>query len=99
MIHLDCPRFDSCNAALCPLQPDWRQVQHLPGEQVCFYARESGKVGAAERHAADPAFAAVIAVLPQVMAKHPDIGRRVEVAAKTGSKGANLRRKPAVEAA
>jgi hypothetical protein len=98
MIHTDCPRFFDCNAALCPLEPAWRQVQHLPGERVCYYAIQSAKAGAAEYHAADPAFAAFCDVLPEVLAKHPIIRRRVEEAAKTGSRGQHLRRNAAVNA-
>jgi hypothetical protein len=92
MLHTDCPRFFGCNAALCPLEPAWRGVQHLPGERVCYYATESAKAGAAEYHAVDPAFTAVVAVLPEVLAKHPIIRRVVERAAATGSRGRHWRK-------
>jgi hypothetical protein len=26
LLPRDCPRFEKCNAAVCPLAPDWRQA-------------------------------------------------------------------------
>ncbi len=39
-----CPRFDHCNAPLCPLD-DWTLRHHVKGEPVCFYLREAAKHG------------------------------------------------------
>jgi hypothetical protein len=30
----DCPKFQTCNANICPLDPLWRSAAHLPGEKV-----------------------------------------------------------------
>jgi hypothetical protein len=84
-----CPRFYSCGAAICPLDPNWRKAVHLNGEPVCYYALQSGKVGATERYAGEPAFAAVSDVLPEVLGRHPDIRQRVNRAARHGFPGAN----------
>ena len=43
MSHL-CPRFDHCNAPLCPLD-NWSTRHHVKGEPVCFYLREAAKHG------------------------------------------------------
>jgi hypothetical protein len=84
----DCPRFDSCNAAVCPLEPV--PSVHLKGEQVCYYLRNHVKAGAAERFKDDPVFAAVVEQAPIVLKRYPDIARRVAEAAKSSWKGANL---------
>ena len=48
MKTVDCPRFDRCNAALCPLDTGWRNRMHARGDSVCLYALESMKPTAAE---------------------------------------------------
>lgn len=84
-----CPKYHTCCAAVCPL--DATKAVHLPGEKVCYYLNASGKAGADERFENDPVFAACIAKLPIVCARHPDIRRRVERAAETGFRKNNLR--------
>lgn len=42
----DCPKWDSCNAAVCPLN---RTGKHLQDEAICLYARETVKTGSEER--------------------------------------------------
>lgn len=88
-----CPRFDTCNASVCPLDDRLPKAVHLAGEATCFYLRASGKAGAAERFRNDPTFAECVERLPAIVATHPDIGRSVERAAKTGFRKSNLRRK------
>ena len=34
-----CPRFDGCNAPICPLDPNALDRAHLKGEAVCHYLR------------------------------------------------------------
>lgn len=41
----DCPKFDSCSAPICPLDPDWHLRRHLSGEPVCLWLRELSKPG------------------------------------------------------
>lgn len=83
-----CPRFDTCSAAVCPL--DERKAVHLSGDRVCYYLTASGKPGAEERFQDDPIFEACKAKLPVIAARHPEIRRRVEAAARTGFRGKNL---------
>lgn len=90
----DCPRWHSCNAALCPLDPHWRGT-HLSGEQVCKLLLDSGKAGSAERYADDPVFAAAVAKLPEIAQRYPDIGKKVAIAAKSGFRSRHLMRKSA----
>lgn len=90
MLPSDCDKFQSCNASLCPLDPHWRRTAHLSAEKVCSYLLASGKAGAAQRFADDRVFLACLDVLPEVTAKHPDIRRGVEKAARSGFKADNL---------
>ena len=39
-----CPKFDSCNAPICPLDPDWERRNYLKGEATCVYLREIAKM-------------------------------------------------------
>src|SRR5262245_17101878 len=84
MINKDCPNFDSCNAAVCPLDPRWRSAVHLPGEKVCTYALASGKPGAAEHYADSVAFRHVLPVVQELCDRFPDIATRVKAAARQG---------------
>jgi len=45
----DCPKYDTCSAPICPLDPDWRLRAHNPEDRVCPYLLESVKADAAER--------------------------------------------------
>jgi len=64
-----------------------------------FYLLATAKAGAAERFAADPVAAAVVAAAPAVLAEHVDIQRRVEIASRSGFKGAHLMRCTEADAA
>ncbi len=35
----ECPRFDGCNAPICPLDPDVLDRVHVNGNPVCHYLR------------------------------------------------------------
>jgi hypothetical protein len=45
-LHLECPQFERCTAAFCPLTANGK---HLRDEPVCLYLREAVKVGGDER--------------------------------------------------
>lgn len=47
-----CPRWERCNAPVCPAGPAGLTGAHLRGEPVCFWLREWSKTGGAERVAA-----------------------------------------------
>jgi hypothetical protein len=42
----DCPKFDKCNAPLCPLDQDLYKRVMQGDEAVCFYLTEAVKVDA-----------------------------------------------------
>jgi hypothetical protein len=83
----DCPRFHSCGAPICVLDPAWPKAVHLHGEPVCHYALASGKPGAAEKYADDPVYRQVLMELPLVCERHSDIKAKVARAARTGFRG------------
>ena len=86
-----CPIFQTCAAAICPLDPSRHRAAHLPGEPVCRYLLASGKAGAADYYGDDPAFAVCREHGAEVCARHPDIARQVRRAAGSGFRGRHLR--------
>lgn len=84
-----CPKFDSCSAPICPLDPEWQRARHLPGERVCLWLRELVKEGGGARvaHASSGEVAARVAeVLPSIVASNSDIRSKLRDAALTGTK-------------
>lgn len=88
---MDCPRFEKCNASICPLQ-DWSKNYHRGSETVCKYSLDSGKAGAAERYQDDPVFHHCVSQLPAISERYPTIANQVEKASKTGFRGGHLMR-------
>lgn len=41
-----CPKFQKCNAPICPIDPIWDKRKHFSGDRVCFYLLEAQKVNA-----------------------------------------------------
>ena len=35
----ECPRFEECNAPICPLDPDVLDRVYIKGDPVCYYLR------------------------------------------------------------
>jgi len=96
-----CPKYKKCSANICPLDHDWQLRTHLKGEPVCFYLREYVKQGGIARlRGCIPRemFEQIALNLPDIRSRHGDINRRLENAAKTGSKIDALK-KPGREAA
>lgn len=49
MSPMECPKFATCSAPVCPLHDRWRTSSHLRGESVCLWLRELQKNGGAQR--------------------------------------------------
>ena len=88
----DFNKFQTCNAAICPLDPYWPAAAHLPGEKVCHYLLATGKAGADERYADDPVFGVVKAVAEAIIAKWSNIRMKVQEASRYGLKKPPSRR-------
>ncbi len=82
----DCPRFHSCSAPICPLDPELAAVVHLEGERVCLYLLEAVKPGGPARMRACTAgelVDVVLEALPAIVARFGPIRRALKRAAKT----------------
>ena len=88
-----CPKFSSCNAPVCPLDPAWRQSQHIQGEPVCFYLRESFKTGRISQYEATLPGVVVKtltrAPILEIFALYPAIAARLRRACSQPSKAAS----------
>ena len=102
-----CPRFDSCNAPVCPLD-DWERAQHLPGERVCGLLCELVKDGGEARLRArvpSDLVDTLAEVCPKVAARWQRIRGELDRASRSGSKlesgqrlrGRQIRRAPSGE--
>jgi hypothetical protein len=87
---LECPKWNNCNASLCPLGwADGTAGHHLPGEKVCSFALELAKEGGAQRVRtviSEEVAAEIERVLPAITAAYPEIGKRVAKAGATPSR-------------
>ena len=41
-----CPKFQHCNAPICPLGAEWSKWKHFQCDRVCFYLIEAKEQGA-----------------------------------------------------
>lgn len=83
-----CPRFDSCNAPVCPLD-DWQRAQHLSGERICGLLCELVKDGGEARLGSRVPSVLVHTltdVLPKVSARWGRIRGELDRASRSGSK-------------
>lgn len=84
-----CPRFDCCNAPICPLDPHWPLAQHLPGERVCGLLCELVKDGGEARLRArvpSELVETLAEVCPSVAARWQRIRGELDRASRCGSK-------------
>jgi hypothetical protein len=84
-----CPRFDSCSAPICPLDPKWPTAQHLPHERVCGLLTELVKAGGEPRlRVSLPAseIDTLISVWQRIVARWRPIAKRLAKAARSGSR-------------
>ena len=47
----DCPKYNHCDAPLCPLDPEWKRRKMIQDENLCHYLCEASKHGAKARFA------------------------------------------------
>ena len=85
----DCPKYDSCSANICPLDPDWRLRSHLNGERVCYYLTEAVKRDARANFASvrlGDLYEVVLPRIPEIVSQHRIIGRALLSASKSSSR-------------
>ena len=84
-----CPKYESCNAQICPLDHHWQKRKHLCEERICFYLLEHSKVDA--RAVFDVAGQAHLyqdigRVVQAICAAHPNINKSYIRASHSGSR-------------
>ena len=85
----DCPKWDSCNAPLCPIDPDISKRVYLRGEAFCFYMHEYVKPDSYERFKVshrEEIYNAIAEVLKEVLFTYGYIKKRLERASSTPSR-------------
>ena len=87
-----CPKFQHCNAPICPLDTEWHKRRHFCGERVCFYLIEAKKQGAKanfERSGLGYLFEPIVSLTPVITDKFTAIKKALEKAALTSSRMTN----------
>lgn len=84
-----CPKFEKCNAPICPLDPDWRKRVLFSEDATCFYLTESVKHGAEtvfQGAGLGELYEVIVRVTPDITARHTRIQKALERAKLTGSR-------------
>ena len=85
----DCPKFNKCNATICPLDKDWRLRVCLREDATCFYLLESVKEGAGahfEGAQLGMLYESILTVRVDISSAHKRISRKLISAAKSSSR-------------
>jgi len=88
----DCPKYKSCNAPICPIDPGWFSRTYIKGESVCFYMMEAQKPQARCRF--DGAiegeiYQAICRVIEPLKCTYGPLRKRLERAKSTPSRRSN----------
>lgn len=90
-----CPKFNRCSAALCPLDSGWQRRSMTREDSVCFYLAEASKEGAEARFKGvydEPIYLQARSALPEMVASSNILKKRLERAARSGSRLDAIRR-------
>ena len=88
---ITCPKWQSCNATVCPIDPGYRNYKTQKGEAVCLWFREAMKAGGMARIPAEIA-PKVREALPVLLKDGGSVLRdKLNQAARSGSKIAHAR--------
>ena len=86
---INCPKFHTCNAPICPLDKDWSKRVNQVDDPVCYYLIESVKEGAQthfERALLGELHQAIVRVRGDILKHFKRIKNKLEVATKTPSR-------------
>lgn len=89
MAMRECPRYATCSAPICPLDPDWRGRCHMPGDRVCIWLTELAKPGGEEQVVAaitSETTRFVAQTLPDITAHWGAIRRALDKSSRKGSR-------------
>lgn len=88
-----CPRWDKCNAPICPLDALWERRAMQSSDPVCFYLIEAAKPGAEplfQRRGWGDLYRTMVALAPSLSARWGRIARALQRAPFSGSRLARL---------
>ena len=88
-MSLKCPRFNKCDAPLCPIDPEWRKRKMLKNERVCHYLTEVTKEGAFVRYIYRPDADLYHKASEEIVAMReafPVLDKRLEKSSRFGSR-------------
>jgi hypothetical protein len=86
---IDCPKFQTCNAPICPLDREWQKRSLHNDDATCFYLMESVKAGAEARFqlaGLGEMYSAIGVHRPTIIQAHKRINSKVEAAKLSGSR-------------
>jgi len=84
-----CPKFQACNAPICPCDSDWHKRSHLNGDKCCMYLLESAKPVAKAIFSAaglGELYAVMVQAAPDITARYSTIRLTYERAKQSGSR-------------
>ena len=84
-----CPKFQSCNASVCPVDLEWNKRSTHEADPTCFYLSEAVKDGSQaqfEGAGLRELYGVIHRQAPEIKTCHPRIKRALERAALTGSR-------------
>ena len=85
----DCPKYASCNANICSLDPECCNRIYRKGETVCFYMLEAQKKGAKQRFRGTiegEIYQAISITIEDLKCRYRPLRNRLERAIRTGSR-------------
>jgi len=85
----NCPRFQSCNAPVCPFDPAWVRRLNRKEDSTCFYLCESVKHGSLalfQGAGLGELYEVIHRATPAIAKRHLRIKRALERAQQTGSR-------------
>jgi hypothetical protein len=84
-----CPKFNICNAPICPLDEHWRKRKLTNGDSTCYYLTESVKRGAGavfEGAGLGLLLQQIVAARQSIIDTHPRIKIALQRASLSGSR-------------
>lgn len=85
----ECPRFEWCEAQLCPIDPDWKRRTMFKDERICHYLAEVSKEHAANHylHRSDGwLYLKASEEMPAMRDAFPVLDTRLEQSSKTNTR-------------
>lgn len=85
----DCPKYQSCNAPVCPIDPAWARRLNSNEDPICFYLCESVKHGSQalfQGAGLEELYESIHRVTRAIVDRHSRIKNALERAKQTGSR-------------